>query len=81
VLAGDMNAEAGSPVINILDAAFTRSCLNNCGFTIPVERPSKTIDFILYSRQHPFTVREHKVIDEKYASDHLPVLAVFNFTD
>jgi endonuclease/exonuclease/phosphatase family metal-dependent hydrolase len=76
VIAGDFNAAPGSDVINILDDNFTRTCLTGCGFTIPVENPNKTIDFIAYKPSANFTVVEHKVINEKYASDHLPVLAV-----
>ena len=76
VIAGDFNALPGSDVINILDENFTRTCLTGCGFTIPVENPNKTIDFIAYKPSANFTVVEHKVINEKYASDHLPVLAI-----
>ena len=75
VIAGDFNAAPGSEVINILDNNFTRTCITGCGFTIPVENPNKTIDFIAYKPATNFTVLAHKVIDEKYASDHLPVLA------
>lgn len=79
VLAGDINAEVGTAVLDILDTAFLRSCLINCDFTIPVEKPSKTIDFIFHSRNSSITVKEHKVINERYASDHLPVFAVLYF--
>jgi endonuclease/exonuclease/phosphatase family metal-dependent hydrolase len=76
IIAGDFNAVPGTRVINALDAAFTRSCITGCGFTIPVNNPNKTIDFIAFKPSNKFKVLEHKVIDEKYASDHLPVLAV-----
>lgn len=75
ILAGDLNAVAGGEVINTLDQYFTRTCKKNCGFTIPVDKPTKTIDFIAYSANDLFKIRSHKVIDEKYASDHLPVVA------
>ena len=75
IIAGDLNAAPGSPVINIFDRAFTRTCVN-CAFTIPVINPTKTIDFIAYTGS--FTVKDHKVIAETYASDHLPVMAVLN---
>lgn len=75
LLAGDLNATAGGPVINTLDQHFTRTCTTGCGFTIPVENPNKTIDFIAYRPAAAFTVLSHAVIDEKYASDHLPVIA------
>jgi endonuclease/exonuclease/phosphatase family metal-dependent hydrolase len=76
IIAGDFNAEPGSRVVNELDKYFTRSCVTNCAFTIPEINPNKTIDYIAYRPSRDFTVSEHTVIDEKYASDHLPVLAV-----
>ncbi len=76
ILAGDLNADPSSTTIRILDDHFTRSCTGNCGFTIPVENPAKTIDFISFMPKSAFTVITHKVIDERYASDHLPVCAV-----
>ena len=79
ILAGDLNAAPGSEVINILDSSFTRTCITGCGFTIPVEKPNKTIDFIAYRPANAFTVTEHKVIDEKYASDHLPVFSILKW--
>jgi endonuclease/exonuclease/phosphatase family metal-dependent hydrolase len=76
ILGGDLNAAPGTNIINILDSYFTRSCITGCGFTIPVSTPNKTIDFIAYAPADKFTVIEHRVIDERYASDHLPVFAV-----
>lgn len=76
IIGGDFNAAPGGKVINTLDAAFKRTCITNCGFTIPVNNPNKTIDFIAYKPYNKFKVVEHKVIDEKYASDHLPVFAI-----
>ncbi len=75
ILAGDLNAAAGGAVINTLDQHFTRTCIQNCGFTIPQVNPTKTIDFIAYKPSNSFTVLSHTVIDEQYASDHLPVIA------
>jgi endonuclease/exonuclease/phosphatase family metal-dependent hydrolase len=76
IIAGDFNAEPGSRVVNELDKYFTRSCITNCAFTIPEINPNKTIDYNAYRPASAFTVTSHTVIDEKYASDHLPVLAV-----
>jgi len=75
ILAGDLNSDPGKPVINILDQHFLRTCTQNCGFTIPVEIPKKTIDFIAVKPAGSFSILSHQVIDEKYASDHLPVIA------
>lgn len=79
IIAGDFNAVPSSPVIDILDRNFTRSCIENCAFTIPQINPNKTIDYIAHNPRESFMVTEHKVIDEPYASDHLPVLAVLKF--
>lgn len=76
VIAGDFNADPSSRVIGLLDSGFTRTCTAACGYTIPVTTPTKTIDFIAYRSAGAFDVQEHAVVDEKYASDHLPVRAV-----
>jgi len=78
ILAGDMNAKEGSRAISILDSTFTRTC-KNCPFTIPVEVPKSAIDFIMYRPAAAFRVVQHRVIPERYASDHLPVMATLIF--
>jgi len=78
IIGGDFNETPGSNTINLLDSYFTRSCISGCGFTIPVINPIKTIDFIAFRPSDKFKVMEHKVIDERYASDHLPVMTVLN---
>ncbi|SMO72195.1 endonuclease/exonuclease/phosphatase family protein [Solitalea koreensis] len=75
VLAGDLNSETGSPVIQVLDQNFQRSCLNDCGYTIPSDKPTETIDFIAYRKSDSCHVISHRVLQEPYPSDHLPVMA------
>ncbi|KQM77018.1 endonuclease/exonuclease/phosphatase [Pedobacter sp. Leaf216] len=75
IVAGDLNADPSSESIKIFDQAFTRTC-SDCGFTIPVNNPDKTIDHIGFKKGNPFNVISHTVIPERYASDHLPVVAV-----
>ncbi|WP_031526828.1 endonuclease/exonuclease/phosphatase family protein [Dyadobacter crusticola] len=75
ILAGDFNAVPESKVITYLDQYFKRTC-SECGFTIPVEKPNKTIDFIMFKSDN-LKASNTRVIDEKYASDHLPVVADF----
>lgn len=77
ILAGDFNATPDSRVIKYLDAYFTRTCAADCAPTIPVENPSKTIDFIMFRNASKLKLKKSFVIDEKYASDHLPVVAEF----
>lgn len=75
IIAGDLNAKPGSNTINIFDKEYARTC-QDCAFTVPVINPQRTIDFVAYSKKSPFEVVSHEVIEETYASDHLPVLAV-----
>jgi len=77
ILCGDLNSAPGSETINLLDKEFKRTCVENCGFTSPQINPRNTIDFIA-TKNVKWTLSEHKVIEETYASDHRPVLATFN---
>lgn len=78
VIAGDFNAPPNSKVIDILDETFVRTCID-CEPTIPVNDPERAIDFIAYRPERMFTVEDHKVIDETYASDHLPIVAELKY--
>lgn len=75
VLAGDLNAVPESAPISTLNKVFKSTCPDQCPFTIPVTNPSRTIDYIMLRKPDQFQVVSHKVINETYASDHLPVLA------
>ena len=81
IIAGDFNATQDSEVIKTLDYHFDLTC-RLCPPTIPVNNPTRAIDFIAFN--HPddkFRVESHKVINETYASDHLPVFAVINIIE
>ena len=75
ILAGDFNATPESGVIEQLDKGFTRTCIK-CAPTIPVILPRKAIDFIAFSPVSTFKTLSHWVVPERYASDHLPIMAV-----
>lgn len=72
ILGGDFNALIGSPVIDRLDRHFTRTC-SDCAPTSPMINPRRTIDFIMFRSR--ISALSTRVIDEQYASDHLPVVA------
>lgn len=76
VIAGDLNAVPESDVMKQFDSHFTRSCYQNCGYTIPEVNPTRSIDYIGFAPSEAFRVKSHQVIDESYASDHRPVKAV-----
>lgn len=78
IIAGDFNAEPHSETVRYFDQHFQRTCEAHCPPTIPVDQPKKAIDFIFHSKSDSLRLEEHRVVDEKYASDHLPVVAKIN---
>lgn len=74
VIAGDFNASEGHEPLQILAERFEPSC-TDCPFTIPEINPRRAIDFIMFDRKNDWKVFSHNVVDEQYASDHLPVVA------
>lgn len=80
VIGGDFNALIGGQSIGYLDTFFQRSCAE-CAPTIPVENPRRTIDFIMHrnGKKSKLSPISTVVIDEKYASDHLPVVVEYEW--
>jgi endonuclease/exonuclease/phosphatase family metal-dependent hydrolase len=76
ILIGDLNCEAAAEPIRLLDRQFSRSCKSDCAFTIPQDKPRKTIDYIAL-KNADWTVKSHTVIPEIYASDHRPVVTIY----
>ncbi|MDR1356829.1 MAG: endonuclease/exonuclease/phosphatase family protein [Tannerellaceae bacterium] len=72
-LAGDMNSTPGSSAQALLGECFNALSDPEVN-TIPVERPEECIDYIYgYRNGHAYTVLHREVIDERMASDHLPL--------
>lgn len=76
ILAGDFNAVLGSLPVDELQKKWTFIVEDEPVPTSPTKAPAKRIDFILHRRSDPVRVIEHRVIDERMASDHFPVFAV-----
>ena len=76
ILAGDFNDLIGSSSISLISEYFSMTCSGNCPRTV-MDHPTKVIDHIFYSPKSTFELKKHEVIPERYASDHLPVLATF----
>src|SRR5690606_28855223 len=76
LLVGDFNAEMGSSSMSILNSYFNPSCPKACARTV-LDHPTKAIDHIFSSPNFKLTLKSHQVIQEKYASDHMPVVAVY----
>jgi endonuclease/exonuclease/phosphatase family metal-dependent hydrolase len=80
ILAGDMNAQpTADPVVELLKH-WTHASDSPDSPTAPSTKPRSRIDYIFYRSTDSFRLTESKVIDEKMASDHLPVFAVLELT-
>ncbi len=76
ILAGDLNAVPGSLPIEEIEKKWKLVMEEDPVPTVPVANPKNRIDFIAYRMADPVRILEQEVIDEKMASDHLPVFAV-----
>ena len=76
LLAGDLNSQLSGQVLPI----FLRSWTNSNGLkpqaTVPVKKPKRQIDFVLYRPQQRWRVKSVKVLEEQIASDHRAILSV-----
>lgn len=79
ILAGDLNAAPGSAPVKALakNWTFATEPGGKGLLTIPSDVPKQQIDYVLFRGK--FEVVEAKVIEEKVASDHRPVLAVLRW--
>ncbi|GEP96694.1 endonuclease/exonuclease/phosphatase family protein [Chitinophaga cymbidii] len=81
LLGGDMNEKPdAADFFSVFDGAFTRTCMGvNCPNTFSAQVPSSIIDYLAFRPAQAFTISTHQVINERAASDHLPVLAELKF--
>ncbi len=80
LLVGDLNDVPASPTLTLLGAMWTRSNTDMLP-TIPVGRPARQIDYVLYRPAHRWRVIDTRVLDEAVASDHRPLLAVLELVE
>jgi endonuclease/exonuclease/phosphatase family metal-dependent hydrolase len=78
ILAGDLNATVDQEEMQILLERWNDAAAECPEPTIPVAKPSRRIDYVLYTPSHRFQVIETRVLDEQVASDHRPLLAVLD---
>ena len=75
VLAGDLNCQLDTPMIDFLDQYYTRACTCKCLPSCPNPTPFEYIDHIAFRKADPFTFTYYDVPNEVSPSDHRPVLA------
>lgn len=77
LLAGDLNATPTSKPLAELGRNWSNPAAGRKLPTIPSARPLKQIDYVLLRPAKRWKIIEQRVIDEPVASDHRPILAVF----
>lgn len=82
IIAGDYNGEPGSASLTVLaDAGWrilAKDGARGANPTWPADAPTQEIDHVAERGLPEYSV-SHDVIDERVASDHRPILAVFTF--
>ncbi len=76
VVAGDFNAEPGSPPLAVLRRHWTDATDGQWQPTYPAEQPRVTLDYVFYRPADSWRVIETRVVEEPVASDHRPLLVV-----
>ncbi|HUF48731.1 MAG TPA: endonuclease/exonuclease/phosphatase family protein [Vicinamibacterales bacterium] len=77
VLLGDFNDGPDSRTLALVRSRATEAPKAGTGrFTFPATQPEREIDYVFYAPAEAFAAHEVRVVDERVASDHRPVLAV-----
>ncbi len=86
ILAGDLNGRPEDPAVRALERVWRRLEKSGDARTYPAAEPDREIDFVLWKVNErlfdAFTIEvtEHRVVAEPMASDHRPLLAVFELS-
>lgn len=75
IMAGDLNATPDSETMQLLFQQWSPT-IDHENYSYPADNPTSKIDYILFRPANRWRVIESKVIDEKIASDHRPILTV-----
>jgi len=80
-IGGDYNATPDSPEMIELKKEFSFPCTGPCPFTIPVNKPTKAIDFVVFNSlaRKTFSLVSSSAMTGRDASDHLPLIVVFQY--
>jgi len=74
ILAGDFNDSQKSKALVNLGKTFNLGC-SSCLPTVPSDKPTDAIDFILTDKKYHWKVLSWSVAEDTYASDHRPVIS------
>ena len=79
ILAGDLNATPDSRVVGEFQRHWKVAESTDSSaplYTFPIDQPTKQIDFVLCRPAKEWQVLETRVLEERTASDHRPLLAI-----
>ena len=76
ILAGDLNENPYGATLAKLREVWREAEMGDSLYTFPVNVPTRQIDYLLYKSQVRWKLVDVRVLDEKVASDHRPILAV-----
>ena len=79
ILAGDLNARPGTDAMEVFDAHWTNAVTVGPQQTITTGRRRIRGDYVLFRPAESWRVIESRVIDDRIASDHRPVLTVLEW--
>ena len=83
ILAGDFNGRPDDPVVGSFEGSWSTALKDGDPRTYPAPAPDREIDFVMWTTNgdlgaaRSMEVIQHVVVDEPMASDHRPILAVF----
>jgi endonuclease/exonuclease/phosphatase family metal-dependent hydrolase len=80
ILAGDLNARAGTEVMDLFEEQWTDPPAADPSPISPSGRPRSRVDYVLIRPAASWRVIESRIIDEPVASDHRPLLVVLEWT-
>jgi endonuclease/exonuclease/phosphatase family metal-dependent hydrolase len=82
ILTGDLNATPGSEPLTFLEKmGWVNEDMGRDLFTVPSSSPRKQIDYVLIRPSSRWVVKDVKVMDERLASDHLPIVMILELVD
>jgi len=81
LMAGDFNSRPESQTIQTLQKAWTNATSDPNFLTYPSNPPTRQIDYIFHRPASQWRVVSKNVLAEPVASDHLPIVTVFELVD
>ena len=79
ILAGDLNARPGTDAMDVFNDHWTNAAAVGPSRTIPTGQRRQRGDYVLFRPAEGWRVVESRVIDDRLASDHRPLLSVLEW--